>query len=119
MGFMGKSSKRFFNWTLVMRRGAISFSLAVFSCQTLALGCLYPDRELYRNSKAEREHCSQAGYCTMYDLNPTNGRYEYYYGYHNACPGVRERTNYEITCQRPDGSLFMTTENGFWGGCQI
>ncbi len=91
----------------------------VLSNPSFAMGCWGIDKERYRSTRYERETCTGSGYCNMYDYNPSTGRYEYFYGYHSACPGHRERQIFEITCERADGSTYLTIEEGFWSGCYL
>lgn len=94
--------------------------LFTFSSWAHAMGCYAGDTEISRFARQESMPCQTNGYCYAYDHNPQTGAYEYYYGYHQNCPGNQYRTVTQFTCQfRDTNNTYSTTDYGMYGICQI
>lgn len=102
-----------------MFRSAVLLSVLGFSGAANALMCNYGDSIVGSNFRNEFQACTGSGYCNAYGYNPSNGNYEYFYGYHSSCPGRQERRVEEMQCQNPNGTRYTIVDYGYWSSCQI
>lgn len=96
-----------------------SLLLLVLFLPGFALGCWPGETEESRVVRWETGSCVQSGYCFDWGLNPENGQYEYYYGWHYECRGTRQRQVADLVCKREDGSTYAETEEGYWSSCNF
>lgn len=83
-------------------------------------GCNGNDTLVSQYTQIERQDCTTYGYCYAYDRNPQdNYKYEYYYGYHQNCPGHKQRTNTVYQCRNSAGFSYNNVQEGYFGACMV
>lgn len=81
--------------------------------------CYHDDRQTKVTTDVDAIRCTTHGYCRAYGYNPDTRRYEYYYGYHNNCPGYRQRTVTTYHCLNSLGIGYTVERYGPWGSCRV
>lgn len=70
-------------------------------------------------SRIESQLCTSPGYCYGTAINPENGQFEHFYGFHSDCQGAQQRPVEEYFCRRDDNTTYTIQREGFWGICDI
>ena len=94
-------------------------SLAMVSAPTPAAQCPAGETEVSRLARSESAACVTSGYCMGWGINPQNGEYEYFYGFHDTCDGVQTRDVIELSCTQPGGAAHTLRFDGPFGVCTV